>query len=279
MSSGTPGDDHGPRVRDFEMTFTVDGRDVTLRGTVPEGEVEPKDLLPVLWGITDAVVRTRGETEAAMGRPVQCRAGCGACCKQLVPISRTEARHVADVVAALPEERRRVIEERFAAAQERMREEGLLERLRALSVPGNPDPPDAVAADYFRTGVDCPFLEEGSCSIYHDRPLRCREYVVTTPAAWCADIGRLSTDAREHVAVVKLPTEPATGLMNWNGDRRPQEPRHMSLLLALEWAAAAGPAPRAEAHVLLSDLMRRTFSKVPEPEVDVAVPRSLGHES
>ena len=35
-------------------------------------------------------------------------------------------------------------------------------------------------------GVPCPFLEDESCSIHPERPLVCREYLVTSPAALCA---------------------------------------------------------------------------------------------
>jgi Fe-S-cluster containining protein len=34
----------------------------------------------------------------------------------------------------------------------------------------------------------CAFLENGECSIYPDRPLICREYVVTTPAEHCSHL-------------------------------------------------------------------------------------------
>ncbi|HEX2757089.1 MAG TPA: YkgJ family cysteine cluster protein, partial [Thermoanaerobaculia bacterium] len=46
---------------------------------------------------------------------------------------------------------------------------------------------DAFGLAYFRLGIPCPFLEEESCSIYADRPIVCREYLVTSPAANCAD--------------------------------------------------------------------------------------------
>jgi len=39
---------------------------------------------------------------------------------------------------------------------------------------------------YFALRVPCPFLEEESCSIHPDRPLVCREYLVTSPAELCA---------------------------------------------------------------------------------------------
>ena len=40
---------------------------------------------------------------------------------------------------------------------------------------------------YFRLGIACPFLESESCSIHRDRPLVCREYLVSSPSEHCAD--------------------------------------------------------------------------------------------
>jgi Fe-S-cluster containining protein len=34
----------------------------------------------------------------------------------------------------------------------------------------------------------CPFLENDSCSIYLDRPIRCREFLVTSDARYCAQL-------------------------------------------------------------------------------------------
>src|SRR5687767_4295062 len=66
------------------------------------------------------------ERERAAGRAISCRAGCGACCRQLVAISVVEAESLAQLVAAMPEERAAVIRERFAAALKRLEEAGLL---------------------------------------------------------------------------------------------------------------------------------------------------------
>ena len=37
-----------------------------------------------------------------------------------------------------------------------------------------------------RSRIPCPFLEDESCSIHPERPLVCREYLVTSPAELCA---------------------------------------------------------------------------------------------
>ena len=41
--------------------------------------------------------------------------------------------------------------------------------------------PGSIGMDYFRLGIACPFLEDESCSIHPDRPIACREYLVTSP--------------------------------------------------------------------------------------------------
>jgi hypothetical protein len=52
---------------------------------------------------------------------------------------------------------------------------------------------------YFALGIPCPFLEEESCSIHPDRPLVCREYLVTSPAELC------SGPVQEGVTPVAVP--------------------------------------------------------------------------
>ncbi len=41
--------------------------------------------------------------------------------------------------------------------------------------------------DYHRLGIACPFLEDEKCSIYGERPLACRQYIVTSHPRHCAD--------------------------------------------------------------------------------------------
>ena len=141
--------------------------------TVPSGPVPAADVVPALQGLVNAVVAA-----AEAGKAISCRKGCGACCRQLVPISRTEGERLLSTVAALPAERRAVLEGRFAAAEAVLAAADLKERK------GRPD--RELSTAYFALGIPCPFLEEESCSIHPDRPLVCREYLVTSPAELCA---------------------------------------------------------------------------------------------
>ncbi len=141
--------------------------------TVPSTAVPATDIVPALQGLVNAVVAA-----AEYGSTISCRKGCGACCRQLVPVSRSEGERLLDLIEAMPPERRAEIEERFAAA------EAILE---PAGVGKSPDKTDReLSTAYFALGVPCPFLEDESCSIHIERPLVCREYLVTSPAELCA---------------------------------------------------------------------------------------------
>jgi Fe-S-cluster containining protein len=146
--------------------------------TVPTGSVPAAAVVPALQGLVNAVVTAAEAKLGETGAEISCRKGCGACCRQLVPVSRTEAERLLGVVEAMPAKRQRALKERFATAAASIKAAGLGEKAgradRELSV------------GYFALGIPCPFLEEESCSIHPERPLVCREYLVTSPAELCA---------------------------------------------------------------------------------------------
>lgn len=180
--------------------------------TVPTGPVAAADVVPALQGLVNAVVAA-----AEAGKAISCRKGCGACCRQLVPISRTEAERLLETVAALPAGRRATLENRFAAAEAALAAADLKERK------GRPD--RELSTAYFALGIPCPFLEDESCSIHPDRPLVCREYLVTSPADLCAG------PAQEGVTPVPVPkvSLAARGLQDESEDWFP-------LALLMDWA-------------------------------------------
>lgn len=141
--------------------------------TVPNAAVPAAEIVPALQGLVNAVVEA-----AERGKAISCRKGCGACCRQLVPVSRTEGERLLQLVEAMPAERREILKPRFAAAEATIEAAGLKERR------GRSD--RELSTAYFALGVPCPFLEDESCSIHPERPLVCREYLVTSPAELCA---------------------------------------------------------------------------------------------
>ena len=211
------------------LGFSLGDERFSVEAPLPETTAAtPEELLPAAFELVAPIV-TRG-VEQAEGE-ISCRRGCGACCRQVVPISQPEARHLASVVERLPEPRQSQVRARFAAASERLRDSGMLRRLQWPAERTDAER-QSLAADYFRLGIACPFLENEECSIHAERPLVCREYLVTTPAAHCAlpgqaEVRRVGIAGRVSVAMGQMEPQTAERGVWW-----------MPLVLALDWCGA-----------------------------------------
>jgi Fe-S-cluster containining protein len=200
--------------------------------SVPAGPTRLGELLPLMQSFADAVVGSAVKEVEAREERISCKKGCGACCRQLVPMAEGEARQLHAVVERLSEPRRSTVRARFAEARRRLEAAGLSEKLlypdRWSDGEGR-----SIGLAYFRLGIPCPFLEEESCSLYADRPIACREYLVTSPADNCA------RPTSESVACVKLPFKVWTAIARFD-DVPPSARfiRWVPLILALDWAEA-----------------------------------------
>jgi Fe-S-cluster containining protein len=212
---------------DIEFAIRVADQKLAARVRVPTAEIRSADLLPVLQSLFDAVQDIYVREVEGRGKTIPCRAGCDACCCQLVPISETEAVYLAELVGSMPESRRAKVRARFDAGLKQLEVCGLRERLRD---PGSAESRRELGLEYFDQRIACPFLEERSCGIHQHRPMSCREYLVISPASWCADprAGRVET--------VQIPRRPSDLLYRFGDGRGEDEVRVVPLIGALEWA-------------------------------------------
>ena len=200
--------------------------------TAPSGPASLEALLPIFQGLTDKVVSLGVARAAAAGEQVSCRAGCGACCRQAVPIAEPEARALARLVEAMPEPRRTEVRARFADALRRLEDLGLLNQARGVQQDegGFGD----FGARYLLSRIPCPFLEAESCSIHADRPLVCREYLVSSPPELCA------FPVKEQLKPIPRQGQPSKALRQVG---REQTPNGWVLLVeALDWAERHPPS-------------------------------------
>jgi Fe-S-cluster containining protein len=202
-----------PRRVRGTLAFQIDDRMISMELELPDQPMSPDDILPILQRISDKVAAGAAERALAAGSPISCKAGCAACCRQPIPVSEPEARRLAEMVAAMPEPRRTQLQSRFEAARAALEAAGLLEAFRAHHAAREPVSTETTLR-YFHLRVDCPFLENETCSIYPDRPLVCREYLVISDPRICDDpapttvqrikltslLERLLPLAREHTS-------------------------------------------------------------------------------
>jgi Fe-S-cluster containining protein len=247
-------------------TVKISGPDWDLQTTVsvPQGPTTVRDLLPLAQSFSDAVVNAVVKTNEENGQKISCTKGCGACCRQLVPITETEARHIRTVVESLPEPRRTAVRTRFAEARQRLEKSGgLAQLLHPEEIPL--DKKQAFALHYFFQGIPCPFLEDESCSIYVDRPLVCREYLVTSAVEHCA------RPTAETIRAVKMPVKVWTALARLDASSSSQgKLPWVPLIVAPEWAEAhpEEPSPRPGRELLqeLFEHINQTGRALTDPE-------------
>ena len=239
--------------RTAHVVLALPGGEIEIDLSVPSGLACVDQLLPLAHTLTDRIVELTVLQLEEEGRTISCRAGCGACCRQLVPVAQAEARRIRDLVASLPEPRRSHVIARFAQAKDSLDVAGLLAPLRERDR-WDQERRREIGVVYFQAGVPCPFLEEEACTIHPERPIVCREYLVTSPPERCADPRVGQVDG------VNLPASVWTAVARFD----PIEPGELSipwvpLVMALEWAEAHPGEPPAVPAV---DLIERLFENI-----------------
>lgn len=219
--------DTSPSSHQVQIKVTV--RTPTTKSVVvvevPAGPCHPIDLLPAFRAIDDVLVTAARQAALAAGRPVTCRKGCDWCCYQLVPVTGIEARRLGALIESLPDARRAIVQARFAAAASRLTGAGLCDQVTsAWSLDRAQN--CRLATRYLCLRIACPFLEDHQCTIYSERPLACREYLVTSPAQACRTLG--------HVDRIPVPGRLSLRLERDEADRTTWIP----LVQAPQWVDA-----------------------------------------
>ncbi|APR79873.1 Hypothetical protein A7982_05220 [Minicystis rosea] len=250
----------GPRHDDVKIHLVILGQDHEITARVRIGASRPVDVLPLARRVTDVITEASVRDAAAEGRAVTCRAGCASCCRQVVPVAPIEALALAKMVKAMPGKQREAVRRRFAATVRRMEDLGLLDAsvppgrtMMTVTPARGKSAWDTASARYFEAGMACPFLEHERCLVYADRPVACRQHVVTSPPERCKDLGGDVEATARPVWMSELLAELSASIAD-------VDPKAMPLPLALEWAEAAGAALDVEVQGedVVRELLERT---------------------
>jgi Fe-S-cluster containining protein len=256
------------------IRLTVKGYPLEMQMTVPAKPVKPQRMLPILQQMANSFVDVSVQEAASEGDSVSCKAGCGACCRQAVPISEVEIYQIAELVESMPEPRRSVIKQRFAEGVAHFKKVGWFDKMNSQFQSGKVLPSKeaakkaiGVAMEYFFEGVPCPFLEDESCSIHPNRPVACREYLVTSPAENC------KSPTAETIRVLDLVIKPSRTLKQFAASGRLASYGLLTLIRSLEIAAEVPEEfPEKTGERWMAEFFGKlTESEVPEPAAKPAV--------
>lgn len=193
------------------VSLTIGGKPLNFQMTVPAKQVKPQRMLPIFQQMTNAFVGMSVQAVEAEGREISCKMGCGACCRQPVPVSELEIYHLAELVEAMEEPRRSEIKQRFSDAVTHFEKLNWFDEMKECAEMTRTETPETVmekvdktVMQYFYEGVACPFLENESCSIHEARPLSCREFLVTSPAENCSNP---TIDTVDKIGLLVKPSE------------------------------------------------------------------------
>ena len=211
------------------VSLKIGGKPLDIEFESPKRPVSLSRMLPVFQEVTNQLVNIGVERAVESGDEISCKAGCGACCRQPVPIGKSEAFAIADLVSSMPTEKREKVKERFSDAYEKLNKINWFKRLAELEQ-GDTDERRNLSMEYFSQGIACPFLIEESCSIHPDRPLSCREYLVTSPAENCSE------PTESTVETVEMPATPSRLVREISKDTVSGQKNYLPLVAALEFA-------------------------------------------
>jgi len=243
----------------------LDGR-FNASATVPAGRTNLTQILPVIQSLDSSFIEAVGAQAAQLGRTISCKAGCGACCRQMVPLSIFEAEALTAWIRTLPDEQREALGQRFHQALLRLASAGLIDRLVEEDWFAETESARQMALDYFAAGVPCPFLVDESCSIHPIRPLICREYLVTSPAEFC------SAPSAHTVEPIRLPLY-FSRVLNRIGAEVERSPRGwIPLVFLFAWmesGARPGEAVAGDGPQVLYEFVRRlSEARLPQKDND-----------
>jgi len=220
-----------PRVSEcvrFDLRLRIGHEQVRIRADIPRERVSLSEFVPIVHSLTDAVMAAAARGAKREQRQISCGPGCGACCRQLVPLGEAEAVYLKGVLDGLREDHRVRILGRFGTARQALRNSGLLEDLRSDDRLQARDRRRETGLRYFHLGIPCPFLAEESCSIHPHRPLACREYVVTSDPLHCAHL------EAGQVETLELPRRPSALFYRFGDGVGLAPARWLALPLALD---------------------------------------------
>lgn len=259
----------GPAMRKWPLELDLPEGRVQAEVELPRGNVRLVEFAYHMQSVGDGVVELSERQVEKLGKGISCRKGCGACCRQLVPIAPMEASMLAEMVDNLPQGEREDVKRRFANVEDRVRQAGLWDDLWRLGDPSlSPDDHMAAAKSYFGLKQPCPFLVDEACSIHLVRPMLCREYLVVSPAGNC------SSPFKRPIHKVPLIVQLSEVLARMDGALRGKPAHFVPLSLSLAWDArhpdARGLAAPADRLIeLFMDLVGRKSAEARKREKEM----------
>jgi len=221
-------DANGLKTINFELDII--GRTTRFSICVMQKQAKLSDIIPLARKLSTKLAIITLNNLHSNGIFVPCRKGCSACCNYLIPLSVPEAFRLREEVLAMPTEQSRDVLQSFLDTAKII----LNEKPKIFKANESPETNCQtqlieLSKWYASLKLTCPFLSNNLCTLYEQRPVACREYIVTGSALLCND--ELSDESQ----TVQMPISILDGLGQLAAELEQTDIEAVMLPLALPW--------------------------------------------
>ena len=213
----------------FELE--VAGKTVPFDIDVAAEKATLADIVPPARKLSSKLAIAVREGVEEKGQSVPCGKGCCACCNSLTPLSAPEVFRMREELLVLPTETsNRILKSCIHTAERILEKMGRIDcLLKDFSKNGKPRI-SQINKWYGELKLTCPFLSESLCMLYEQRPLACREHIVTGSSGPC------QKDRKCRPNVVPMPVSILEALGQLAGELEQTDVEAVMLPFSFSWA-------------------------------------------
>jgi Fe-S-cluster containining protein len=217
-----------PGLEVIGLEFDIFNEPVQFRIGVADGQAKLADIVPPARTLSTKLALIVLDRLRKNKEVVPCRKGCSACCSYLVPLSVPEVFRFKEEVSAMPAECNRAVLQSCLDAAKRILDKKLIKN--EFAEMNGQAQISRLGRWYADLKLDCPFLSDGLCTLYEQRPTACREHIVTGSALLC------EAERMGQSQIVPMPVSVLECLGLLAADLEQSDIEAVMLPFALPWA-------------------------------------------
>ncbi len=213
------------------LDLDIFSKPLHFRIGVSQGQAGLADIVPLARALSTKLALAVLNRLSKDGKFVPCHKGCSACCSYLIPLSVPEVfRLRQELLAMSPDQREVALKACLGTAKVILN--NLPENIEvneSIEMNGQIQT-DWLSRWYSGLKQPCPFLSHGLCTIYEQRPIACREHIVTGSAILC------EAEWQDGSQVVQMPLSIIDCLGHLTAELEQSAIEAVMLPLAFPWA-------------------------------------------
>lgn len=252
----------------FELNIA--GKMVPFHINVANDKATLADIVPLARKLSTKMAIAFLADLRKNGLSVPCRKGCCACCSSLIPMSVPEVFRMREELLAMPNDvSNRILGACIHTAETILNKTRRTSYLEGFSKSGKPRI-SQINKWYGKLKLACPLLSGDLCTLYEQRPLACREHIVTGSSDSC------QKDRKCRPNVTPMPVSVLETLGQLAGELEQTDVEAVMLPFSFAWAQdnikrAERTWPAVEMVKRFVKILKQKASKKKSPAVALPV--------